>query len=157
MARGSKIVLEGAPRGKRVEGVASGVLYPGMLVEVTTGTLRGGRHTWVKKSGDGVRGMVAVIEEDAKNGRDALTAYASGDVIPIYFPVNGEEFNLLKVDISGTGSPTEDLTVGESLKIVEGKLASSDTPPVPEVKPFIAMEAVVDQAGDTLVWVQYAP
>lgn len=154
-ARGNRILISSQPQGKFLEGYVSGTPKPGTCMEIVNTALVDGRLTWQAKSGDGTRGMVVVLLEDSLQGRTYSDAYVTATRCFLYAPIPGEELNVLKVDISGTGSGLEDLSIGEFLKIVDGKVTAADIPPVPEIKPFQATAALVDQAADELVPVIY--
>lgn len=152
---GSRIVVSSAPKGMFMEVVISGTPKPGTMMQFKIGTAfdGGNRPTFevYNPGGDGFPDDVAILTDDGPHsnlGRDFDTAFADGDRGMLYFPIPGDELNVRRSDITGTGSPAEDISVGEKLLIVSGTgfvspvaigLANS-----PAYKPFRAMEAITD-------------
>lgn len=152
---GTRIVVSSAPKGMFMEVVISGTPKPGTLMQFQIGTAfdGGNRPTYevYNPGGDGFPQGVAVLTEEgphANLGRDFDRAFTSGDRGMLYFPIPGDELNLRRSDITGTGSPGEDISVGEKLMAISGTgfvspvavgLANS-----PAYKPFRAMEAITD-------------
>jgi hypothetical protein len=137
------------------EVVISGTPKPGTMMQFKVGTaLDGGnRETWevYNPGADGSPQVLAILTEEGPHGnlgRDYDTAFASGDRGMLYFPEPGDELNVRRSEITGTGSPSEDISVGEKLLIVSG---TGFVSPVaigvaasPTYKPFRAMEAISD-------------
>ena len=123
---GNEIIVTAQPQGHFSECVVSGALYPGTIVSLKAATAPdgGGRHTYEawNPGGDGYRGggPVAILLADKYRGRTYDDAYTDGARGFLYFPEPGEEFNIRRSDISGTGSPSEDIAIGEDLLIVSG-------------------------------------
>ena len=152
---GTRIVVSSAPKGMFREVVIDGTPKPGTCMQFKVGTaLDGGnRETWevYNPGGDGFPQAVAVLTEEGPHGslgRDFDTAFTSGDRGMLYFPIPGDELNVRRSDISGTGSPGEDISVGEKLMIISG---TGFVSPVavgvandPTYKPFRSMEAITD-------------
>lgn len=146
------IIISSQPKGTFLEGIVSGTPKPGTCMEIVSTARVNGRFTWQAQSTDGSRKAVVVLLEDRLQGKLITDAYVTGTRCFLYAPAAGEEIHVLKEDISGTGSALEDLSVGEYLKInANGKVTAADVPPVPEIKPFQAMDALVDQSGDELI------
>ena len=69
----------------------------------------------------------------------------------VYFPLPGDELNVLKLDVDGTG---DDFTIGQQLMVDDGTgkvLLATGT----VSRPFIALEAVTDPTADQLVHCQF--
>lgn len=160
MARGNGIVVT-APTPEAwqfVEGIIGAGLTPkpGTIMQQDTSVaLKSGKATWKLyapgTSGAKPVGPLIVLKEDAYQGRTVSDAYAAGDRAFGYIPKAGDELNLLREDIAGTG---DDQALGDVLipKTATGKLiATTGTPSVT----FVALEAIVDPVADTLTWVRY--
>jgi len=156
MAKGSGIIVSAQPRGVFTEGTLSGTPKPGTLMEKVPGTdIDGtGRFTYrVYQPGtDGERRQVLVLLEDALQGKTATDAYTTGARIRMYTPVAGEELNVLKGDVAGTG---DDFTIGQQLIIDTGTGKVIGTTGSPESEPFECNETITDPTADQLVWVTY--
>jgi hypothetical protein len=156
MSKGNTILIDLEPRGKFTEGYISGTPKPGTCMTIKAGIAMDGtgRFTWeVFNSGaDSDRNIVAVLLEDKLQGKLMTDAYADGDRGRLYFPVPGEELNLLKGDVAGTA---DDFAVGDKLIIDEDTGKVIATTGSPEMEPFICLEAVVDPTADQLVWCMY--
>lgn len=163
--KGNEIVLSAFPQGKFIEGIISGTPKPGTLMQLKASVEPvNGRHTYeayAPGTGDGTPGEVLVLRNDDLQGFTVTTAYVSGTRGFLYSPTPGEELNVRKADISGTGSATEDLNIGEKLLVVDG---TGKVSPVavgvayatgPVAYPFISMETITDQQEETLVWVKF--
>ena len=101
---------------------------------------------------DGDRIPIIVLREDYLQGKAATEAYAAGDRCFLYVPATGEELNVLKMDVAGTG---DDFRIGDKLIVDDGTgkvLLSASTP---ESEPFICLETVTDPTADQLVHVMY--
>lgn len=125
--KGSRIVVSSAPKGMFREVVISGTPKPGTLMQMKLGTALdgGGRETWeaANPGSDGFPQDVAILTEEGVHGSTGKTyddAFASGDRGMLYFPIPGDELNVRRSSITGTGSPSEDITIGEKLLIVSG-------------------------------------
>lgn len=156
------IVLTVEPRGRRIEGLISGALKPGICLQVVPGSTpdAGNRLTWqpYDKAGSGVPALIAVLDADWYQGKTANDAYVSGTRGFIYFPLNGDELNMLISDQSGTGA-TSDFSVGDPLKVEDatGKLIDGalGTSPSLGANPFQVMENYNDMVGDTRLKVMF--
>lgn len=169
MAKGSEIILSAnnGPKGHFEEGViGTGVTpKPGTVMEMVRGTAADGtgRFTWKPAGTDaavGVQGMsadgdrmaIAVLDIDHLQGKTKDDAYAAGDRCFLYFPVMGEELNMILENQSGTA---DDFVPGDKLIVDDGTgklLISASTP---ESEPFLCLETVTDMAADTLTWVRF--
>ncbi len=163
--KGNEIVLSSYPQGKFIEGLISGTPKPGTLMQLKASVEPvNGRHTYevyAPGTGDGTPGEVLVLRADDLQGKTNDDAYVTGTRCFLYAPIAGEELNVRKADISGTGSGLEDLNIGEKLLVVDGtgKVSPSAvgiayaTGPV--AYPFVSMETVTDQPAEMLIWVKY--
>lgn len=156
MARGNCIIVSSNPRGVFMEGyIAAGQTpMPGTIMQIQAATaLRGGRHTFeiYNADADGGRpkGPFYLLREDPYQGKRITDAYAAGDRCFLYTPLPGEEFNLLLLDITGTG---DDHAVGEMLIVDDttGKFIATTGTPETEVAQLL--ETVTDPAADTHAW-----
>lgn len=143
--------------GRRSEGIISGALLPGICVQVTTAEPdAGNRFTWqvFDKSGTGAPGLVTVLDMDIQQGKLATDVYVTLKRGFIYFPLPGDQLNMLIHDISGTGA-TSDFSIGDPLTIEDGtgKLLDALTGTGPYLaRPFQLMETIVDLAADYLAY-----
>ncbi len=161
MALGNKIVLTPEPRGRRIEYVISGNLLPGTVVQVQAGTARdaGNRLTveaW-NKVGTGKPGIIMVLDFDWQQGKLATEAYVSGKRGFVYFPLAGDELNMLINDVSGTGA-TSDFAIGDLLMVEDGtgQLIDALTGTAAALSaPFEVQEVVTDLAADALTHVMF--
>lgn len=159
MSRGNTIVLTADPKGNFLEGViaAGETPKPGTIMQIDpTVALKGGRHTWkiYNRDADGNRpvGPLAILREDKYQGRVMTDAYAAGDRCFLYCPIAGDELNVLKLDVAGTG---DDFALGDLLIVDDGTGKVLLTTGSPESEPFVCLETVIDPTADQLVWVMY--
>lgn len=165
MASGNCVVVSPQPRGTYLEGFISGSLKPGTHLQIQASTAAvGGKFTYevyAPGTGDGTPRPVLVLDMRTELGQTADTATVSGELYRIYAPVNGDELNVRKADISGTGSATEDLNIGERMLIVDGTGMVSPiavgVANAAAVYPYTSLEAVTDQAAEQLVWCRFSP
>lgn len=146
-ARGSTILLKGQGRIETV--IVSGTPKPGTVMEVETFFSSNGLHKYrVYQPGtDGEQRVIAVLLEDDLQGKLITDAYVSGTLGRVYFPLPGDELNMLLGDVSGTG---DDHTAGETLIVDTGTGKLIATTGSPESEPFRLMEAITDPTADTL-------
>lgn len=151
MAKGNSIVISQEPRGRFMEGIVNGALYPGVCVQidVSEGLDGGGRPTWelYNADADGNQRLVAVLCENWTIGAAATAAYTSGDRGYVYIPLPGDELNMLVSNLAGTA---DDHTFGQIMIIDDGTGELIDTTSSPESEPFILLEAITDPTADTL-------
>ena len=161
--KGTQVIVSANPQGKFLEGTVVGTPKPGTMMQIQAGTEpTNGRHSYVPygtttNGGDGAPRQVIVLLEDAEQGGTYDTAYVTGKRGRLYCPIPGEELNVRMADISGTGSGTEDIAIGERLLIVEG---TGKISPVavgliasPVSYPFYSMETVTDMPAEQGIWV----
>ena len=152
MAKGQDILLSTNPYGKFEECIISGTPYPGMCMELVPNTTPiGGRQTFRARSQTaGAKGPVAVLLPDRDGGKTSTTQYASGDRGFLYWPVAGDELNMLLGDVAGTA---DKVTEGDLFGINNnGKLIANNSY---TSTPFAARESLPALTADTLVYCQY--
>ena len=155
--KGSNIVLKS--NGHKVEGIISGTPKPGTLMQIKASTEPvGGRYTYEAYApavGDGAPRPLIILDTDFLQGKTESDAYVSGTRGFLQHLAPGDEVNVRKADISGTGSPTEDLNIGERLLVVDGTGMVSPLAvgiiASPVTYPFTCLETLVDQPAETLV------
>lgn len=159
MALGNEIILTPEPRGRRLEAVIEGGLYPGTCVMLKSGATpdAGNRLTFVawNKSAQGVPGAIAVLDYDRLSGRSADDAIPDGQRGFVYYPMAGDELNMLVQDQAGTGA-TSDFSVGDTLEPEDGTGLLIDVTPSAggRAGPFECMENYNDMSADTRLHVK---
>jgi hypothetical protein len=145
--------------GRLVEGfVKTGqTFYPGMCVQQDPSvTLKGGRftHEVFNRSADGdfPKGPHIIVIENYLMGGQLTTAYAAGERFFGFVPHEGEELNLLLLDVAGTA---DDHAPGELLivKNNSGKFIADTGSP--KVKAAVVLEQITDPVADTLCWCRW--
>lgn len=157
MAKGNRILVAGNAR--RIEGYINGTPKPGVMMQVHTTAPVGGRNyftTYAPAAGDGAPRAPLILDIDGVQGKTADDAYVSGKRGFLWALVAGDEVNVRKADITGTGSATEDVTVGMRLLVVDGTGMISTVAvgiiASPVSYPFVALEAITDQPAEMLVY-----
>jgi hypothetical protein len=152
MSRGNLIVVNGDPRGRRIGGVIDDTSAPGTIMQINAGVaMTGGRHHWIAAAPgtDGKEVLKAVLLEDIKLGRTMTTAYAIGEHITLYHMLPGDEVNLLWGEVAGTGNTC---AIGDRFIVdAESGLIVPESGS-PQETFCIALEALTQQAGGTLLW-----
>jgi hypothetical protein len=156
--RGAKILLSTPPKGVFEECIISGTPSPGTVMEIVpNATSVGGRFTYrASSAATGNRRPVPILLEDYLQGKLSTDAYVSGTHGFLYWPVFGEELNML-VSIPGTGTGAGGVTfIGEGLMVGSNGLLYGVVGS-PQAVPFFALEAVVDISGglSELAWVKF--
>lgn len=163
--KGNKVLVTSHPRGTFRSCIVSGTPKPGTVMEMVPGTADvAGTFTWAAYgttaastgrgvSADGDRKVIAVLLEDDNQGKIYSDAYASGDRGMLYFPLPGEELNVIFENQTGTG---ESIVVGDELMVDDGtgKLLEADSDA--ESQPFIALESLSAITADTMLHVMFA-
>lgn len=110
--KGVGILINGnQPNGRFAQGIISGSgLAPGMLLEMVPATEPvNGIWTYrqYQTGTNGDRRPVIVLLDDSEQGVtpdvNGANTYTSGTICKIYFPINGDELNLMFKNIAGTG------------------------------------------------------
>lgn len=148
MAKGNNIIVSADPKGHFGEATVNGALAPGILVQVdvSAGIDASGRYTvepYTPGANGGV-GPIAVLCEASGliNGSLATTAYADGDRARIYFPIAGEELNVLS---------SAAITLGDYLTGVNATGKTATAVGTESNIPFQALEAAT--GADELIHV----
>lgn len=155
--KGTKIIVTDQPKGVFKECFVNGTPKPGTVMELDySEDPVGGVFQWQPygttaasggngASADGDRKVVAVLTEKKHEGGLYSTAYASGDRGYLYFPLAGEELNMILENQAGTG---DSFQVGDELMVDDGtgKLLSCDSDA--EAQPFTALEDVSALSAD---------
>ena len=164
--KGNNIILT-SPHGQPKEGTVSGTPKPGTLGQIKTAVEPiDGRPTWEiyapltggnpSLAGDGAPGGIFIFDIDFDQGFSYDTAYVSGKRCFLWAPLPGDEVNVRKADITGTGTATEDVAIGDRLLVVQGTGFVSKVAvgliASPVSYPFQALETLVDQPAETLIW-----
>lgn len=166
MAKGNRIIVTPDPRGQFERITVSGTPKPGTCMEFKPGTtMQNGRYTYeaygttaasgshgVSASGD--RTGVCVLLCFADNaecppGKGPTDAYVSGDNGCVYWPLPGENLNVLFKDTAGTA---DDIAVDDKMIIDDGSGKVLKSTGSVESEPFNAREALVDPVADQLLW-----
>jgi len=154
----------GAAKGIQLEGFIVGTPKPGTVMEMLAtapvgnnffswspyGTTAASGGNWVTADGD--RKIVAILLENASEGKTYNDAYVTGTLGRIYIPQAGEEFNMVIENQSGTGDV---FTVGQEMMVDDGtgKLLACDSDA--EAHPFHMMEALAALTADAHNWVMF--
>lgn len=152
MAKGNEIILSAYPQGKFMEGTITDTSSPGMCVEIVPATaMIDGRPSFRARSlTAGAIGPVAVLLPDSMQGKLATDAYVANTRCFVYYPMAGEELNMLVGDVAGTG---DTIAIGDLYGVNnDGKLKANSSY---ASAPFEAMEASAALTADKLVWFKY--
>lgn len=166
VTKGNEIIVESNPKGVHKEVIVVGTPKPGTCMMLQTGTDAdaNGHHSYVPATGgsDGAARSFCILTNElgALRGRLITDALVTGDLEKVYFPLAGEEFNMLCRDQPGTG--TLGLSqVGDKLGI---DAATGLLQPVNVATPVITgayapFELLVrlgtDQTANFHAWVRY--
>lgn len=163
MSLGNGIVLTTPMRGRFEECIISGTPKPGTVMEVKNTAKIQGRFTYEPAgttAASGSRGMSAdgdriptpILLADTLQGKLATDAYADGDRGFLYWPVNGDEINVLYQNQSGTA---DDVAIGDKLIVDDGTGKLLVSTGSVESEPFQALEVVTDPTADQLIHAVY--
>ena len=159
--KGSKIIVTSEPKGVFKECIINGTPKPGTVMEIDPGVAAVGNvFTWQPYgteaastgrgvAADGDRKIVAVLLEKSDEAKIYSTAYADADRGYLYFPVTGEELNMILENQAGTA---ESFVIGDELMVDDGtgKLLEADADA--EAQPFINLEAQSALTEDVWTW-----
>lgn len=153
MAKGNTILISTDPRGRKTEGYITGTPKPGIMLMLDVSEAeRGGRFTWepFNRTFDAQMGLVAVLLEDELQGVNNDTAYVTGARCFLYFPLPGDELNMLFQNQAGTA---DDVAFGDYFVVDDGtgKMLATTGTAADKSEPFQALEVVTDPTEDTLV------
>jgi len=159
--KGSRILITSKPRGVFEQVKIVGTPKPGTVMEIDaavepvanvfsyqcygTTAASGGNHV----SADGDRKVIAVLLEKNDEGMIYSQAYTAGDLGTIYYPLPGEQLNMLFQDVAGTGDTQ---AIGDEFMVDDGtgKLLACDSDA--ESQPFTCLETMA--AGTADKWIQ---
>lgn len=154
--KGNCIMLTSPIKGNMIEGTIVGTPLPGTIMEIVPGVApTNGRHSYrASQQANGLPRQIAVLLDDANLGVGPTTAYVAGTRGRLYFPVPGDELNMI-VDVPGTGTGGSAETIGENLMCgADGHLTLAVGSPA--AVPFQSMEKLADvPAGSQLTWCTY--
>ncbi len=158
MAKGKNIVASGDPKGVFRDVIISGTPKPGTILEMTTAAESQGKMTYgLPARASGAKGAIAVYCPDelqgaigvgaslgAQLGHTPGDAAVSGQVGRIYFPVAGEEMNMIVASVAGTA---DDVAIGALFGVEQstGKLKADSSY---TSAPFMATEVITDPTAD---------
>lgn len=163
--KGSRILVSSPFRGVIEHVYITGTPKPGTCMEIKPSTEPvGGIFNYqaygvqAASSGqyvtaDGDRKCIAVLLEKDQEGGIYSAAYVAGDMGRIYFPLPGEQLNMLLEDVSGTG---DTFVIGEELMVDNGtgKLLTADSDA--EAHPFTLLETVATApTADHVRWCRF--
>lgn len=162
--KGSRIIIASNMRGVVESCYINGTPQPGTVMELDAAVEPvGNLFTWqpygtTAASGgngvtnDGDRKVIAVLLEKDDEGLSYDDAYADGDMGRVYFPVMGEELNMLVENQPGTA---DSFAIGDELMVDDGtgKLLACDNNA--ENHPFTCRETLSALTADAWVRCQY--
>ncbi len=165
MARGKNIVCSGDPRGVFRDCIINGTPKPGTVLELRATADVGGLWTFgLPARASGAKGEIAIYCPDelqgaigvgaslgANLGHTPGDAAVSGTIGRVYFPLAGEELNLLVGSQVGTADDVA-LNAKFGVETATGKLIA-DSGYVS--CPFRALEVITDPTADYLMHVLY--
>jgi hypothetical protein len=162
MALGNEIVVTANPKGNFRQVKIDGTPKPGTILTPKPGaTIDANGIQEYEPAGvstglmtaDGTRIPIAILLSDDYQGKTAADAYVDGNMATVYFPIAGDELNVLFLNETGTA---DDVVAGTTLLIVDdgtGKVIP--TAGSPEAEPFLALESYTDPTADKLLHVLY--
>jgi len=155
MALGKNIIVSGEPKGKNLDVIVDGTPKPGTLMTLKAATEPvSGMHTYeaFNRDADGDLAEIAILLPDVEQGIDELTAFATGTVGKVYFPLMGETVNALVANLAGTADA---FAIGDYLIVDNGTGKLIATTGSPQSEPFKVLETVAGLTADKLVHVMY--
>ena len=162
--KGTRILVTSKPKGVYEDIYVTGTPKPGTLMEVTPSTEPVGNlfnysvyGTAAHSSGqyienDGDRKVIAILVERDQDGSIYSAAYVSGDLGRVYFPLPGEQFNMILENQGGTG---DSFIIGQELMADDGtgKLLNADSNA--QAHPFTCLETLAALTTDAWAWVRF--
>lgn len=169
MAKGNRIIVTPEPKGRFEEVIVAGTPKPGTIMHKKTGVATSGGRFTMEPAGttaaSGSRGMNAdgdripicvlltfVDHCACPPSKGATDAYADGERGAVYYPVPGEEMNVLYQNQSGTA---DDVAVGDKLIVDDGTGKVLVSTGSVEDEPFQSCETVTDPTADQLIWAEF--
>jgi hypothetical protein len=160
--KGSKILLTTPARGNKEGGQITDTSSPGMFMEVVPGSggawnvvasMPGiaGRKNWrARSTTTGGAAGVTLLLEDYLQGALGTTAYTANTLANFYWPIAGDECNVLVQDVAGTA---DFITQGDLFGIQNNGMLHANASYTSA--PWKAMESLQGLIANTLVWMQY--
>ncbi len=166
MARGKNIVCSGDPRGVFRDCIIVGTPKPGTVMELKSATpdSQGLFSYVVAARASGAKGEIAVYCPDelqgaigvgaslgANLGHTPGDAAVTGTIGRVYFPLAGEELNMIVASVAGTA---DDVAIGDlfGVQTATGKLIANSGY---ASAPFKALEVITDPTADYVLHVLY--
>lgn len=161
---GTQIIVSAHPMGHREECIVVGTPKPGVIMNIVRpGVQLHGRWKYEPygvTAASGVQGVtaagnrnaIAILLDDAEQGKTYNDAFVTLTPGKIYYPRMGEEFNLWLQNQAGTA---DDFVIGDKLIVDDGTGQLLISAGSPESEPFICLETITDMAADTCTWVKY--
>lgn len=165
MARGKNIVASGSPRGVFRDVIIIGTPKPGTVLEMTSAEEVQGKISYgLPARASGAKGDIAVYYPDelqgaigvgaslgANLGHTPGDAAVSGTIGRIYFPIAGEDLNMIVASVAGTA---DDVAVGAKFGVQTGTgklIADSSYTSCP----FESLETITDPTADYVACFRY--
>jgi hypothetical protein len=163
--KGTKIIVSSHHKGVFEECKVVGTPYPGCVMEIdwavepVEGVFSWQAYGTTAASGgngvtnDGDQKVIAILLEKKQEGAIYSTAYADGDRGHLYFPVMGEQFNMIFANVVGTG---DTFAIGQEMMLEDGTghLLACDSNA--EAHPFTCLETVgTALTADAWKWVRF--
>jgi hypothetical protein len=150
MALGKDIIITANPKGNFIEGIVSGTPKPGTVMQIEAAVEPvGGRYSWevFDAGATGDQRIIAVLRADTLSGKLETAAYVDNERCFLYFPIPGDELNMLFNDVSGTG---DSIAIGDLFNIEDatGQLIATTST---ESEPFFSLETRTAGTADVLV------
>lgn len=152
--KGNSIIVASPKRGVQVEGTLSGANYPGTAMQVKPSTaFVNGRPVfqYYQPNASGDPRLIAILLENYLYGGQANQQYADGDHCFVYYPLPGEDMNII-VDVPGTGTTQTEFSIGSRLipQNTNGHFEVESTSSF--VAWFMSNENLSDISTGTLEW-----
>jgi hypothetical protein len=152
--KGSKILINADPHGRREEGTITDTSKPGTLMERVPATaMSQGRFSWRAASATaGAKGQRIILLENWTLGKIYSDAYAANERCFLYWLQAGDECNVILLDVAGTGDAA--IAIGDLFGVNNtGKITRNSAY---TSTPFESQEAVAaGLAADYLLWCVY--
>jgi hypothetical protein len=153
MAKGNGIIVSADPKGRFEEIIITDTSKPGTLMEVVPATEPvSGRFKMrcFQRGSDGQRTPICILLDDVLQGIPVGTAYVANTRAQVYYPLSGEEMNVLLLDVAGTGDTH---AIGDFLIAKSGSGKFVVTTGTPQSEPFIVRETLAAPTADILCYV----
>ena len=161
--KGTRIIVSSPPRGVFEDVIVVGTPKPGTVMEIVpavepvggvfryavygTQAASGGLYV----SADGDRKCIAVLLEKDDEGQTYNDAYVTLQRGRIYFPIAGEQLNMLFANLSGTDSTA----IGDEFMVDDGTGKLIDADNDAEAHPFTCLETGTAMSADEWRWCRF--